>query len=150
LDALLPFDEPYSIPPSTALLLRDARMRNRRIIAVGTSVARALEAAAGLDGSVRAGQGVATQRIGSGSRLRVVDAMLSGTHEPDTSHHELLRAFLDDETLARMDWELNLRGYRTHEFGDSVFVERIEHPSCHIGRTSFVKVVTEITREYNR
>ena len=150
LDALLPFDEPYSIAPSTALSVRDARAQNGRIIAVGTSVARALEAAAGLDGSVRVGQGVATQRIGSGSRLRVVDAMLSGTHEPDTSHHELLRAFLDDETLARMDWELNLRGYRTHEFGDSVFVERIEHPSCHIGRTSFVKVVTEITREYNR
>jgi len=149
LDALLPFDEPYSIPPSTALSVRDARAQNGRIIAVGTSVARALEAAAGLDG-VRVGQGVATQRIGSGSRLRVVDAMLSGTHEPDTSHHELLHAFLDDETLARMDRELNLRGYRTHEFGDSVFVERIEHPSCHIGRTSFVKVVTEITREHNR
>ena len=150
LDALLPFDEPYSIPPYTALSVHDARTQNGRIIAVGTSVARALEAAAGLDGSVRAGQGVATQRIGSGSRLRVVDAILSGTHEPDTSHHELLRAFVDDETLARMDWELNLRGYRTHEFGDSVFMERIEHPSCHIGRTSFVKVVTEITREYNR
>ena len=139
LDALLPFDEPYSIPQATALLLRDARMRNRRIIAIGTSVVRALEDTAGLDGSVRAGEGMATQRIGSGSRLRVVDAMLSGTHEPGTSHRELLRAFLDDETLARMDWELNLRGYRTHEFGDSVFVERIEHPSCHIGRTALVR-----------
>jgi S-adenosylmethionine:tRNA ribosyltransferase-isomerase len=128
LDALLPFDEPYSIPPYTVLSVHDAQAQNGRIIAVGTTVARALEAAAGLDGSVRAGEGVATQRIGSGSRLRVVDAMLSGTHEPDTSHHELLRAFLDDETLAEMDWELNLRGYRTHEFGDSVFVKRIEHP----------------------
>jgi S-adenosylmethionine:tRNA ribosyltransferase-isomerase len=128
LDAMLPFDEPYSIPASIVLSVRDARAQNGRIIAVGTSVARALEAAAGLDGSVRAGQGVATQRIEGGSRLRVVDAMLSGTHEPDTSHHELLRAFLDEETLARMDWELNLRAYRTHEFGDSVFVERIERP----------------------
>jgi S-adenosylmethionine:tRNA ribosyltransferase-isomerase len=145
LDALLPFDEPYFIPPSTALSLRDARKRNGRIIAVGTSVVRALEAAAGLDSSVRAGDGVATQRIGSASRLRVVDAILSGTHEPDTSHHELLHAFVDDETLAQMDWELNLCDYRTHEFGDSVLVERIEHPSaCHIGRSSFVKVVTEI------
>jgi len=114
-------------------------MKNRRIIAVGTSVVRTLEDAAGLDGSVRAGEGVATGRVGNGSRLRVVDAMLSGTHEPGTSHHELLRAFVDDGTLARIDWELNLRGYRTHEFGDSVFVERIEHPSCHIGRTALVR-----------
>jgi len=126
LDALLPFDEPYCIPPSTASAIRDAQEHNGRVIAIGTSVVRALEDAAGPDGSLRAGERVATQRIGSGSRLRVVDAMLSGTHEPGTSHRELLRAFLDDETLARMDWELDLRGYRTHEFGDSVFVERIE------------------------
>src|SRR5258707_9712080 len=110
-------------------------MQNGRIIAVGTSVVRTLEDAAGLDGSVRAGEGVATRRIGSGSRLRVVDAMLSGTHEPGTSHHELLHAFVDDETLARIDWELNLRGYRTHEFGDSVFVERIERPFVRAGLT---------------
>ena len=133
LDARLPFDEPYSIPPSTALSVRDARAQNGRIIAVGTSVVRALEDAAGFDGSVRPGEGMATQRIGSGSRLRVVDAMLSGTHEPGTSHHELLHAFVDDETLARLDWELNLGGYRTHEFGDSVFVERIERPFVRAG-----------------
>ena len=41
--------------------------------------------------------GLATQRIGSASRLRVVDAILSGTHEPGTSHYELLRAFADEE-----------------------------------------------------
>src|SRR5262249_25138127 len=84
-----------------------------------------LEDAAQLDGSVRAGEGLATQRIGSASRLRVVDAILSGTHEPGTSHYELLRAFVDEETLGRMDHELNMRGYRTHEFGDSVLVQRI-------------------------
>jgi len=129
LDARLPFDEPYCIPPSTASAIRDAQMRHGRVIAIGTSVVRALEDASRLDGSVQAGQGVATQRIGSGSRLRVVDAMLSGTHEPGTSHHELLRAFLDDEGLAHLDGELNLRGYRTHEFGDSVFLERVERSS---------------------
>ena len=56
--------------------------------------------------------------------FRVVDALLSGTHERGSSHHELLRAFADDETIDRMDQELNARGYLTHEFGDSVFVER--------------------------
>ena len=53
----------------------------------------------------------------------VVDAVLSGAHERGTSHYELLRAFLDDGTLAEIDGELEARGYRTHEFGDSVFVE---------------------------
>ena len=124
LDALLPFDEPYCIPPTTARAVSQARARGERIIAIGTTVVRALEHAAELDGSVRAGAGLATQRIGSASRLCVVDAILSGTHEPGTSHYDLLNAFVDEETLRRMDRALNTLDYRTHEFGDSVFVER--------------------------
>ena len=85
---------------------------------------RALEHAAALDGSVRAGENVATQRLGSTSRLRVVDAILSGTHEPGTSHYDLLRAFSDDATLSRVDRELDEQDYRTHEFGDSLFIAR--------------------------
>jgi S-adenosylmethionine:tRNA ribosyltransferase-isomerase len=50
--------------------------------------------------------------------------MWSGTHEPGTSHHELLRAFLSDAELTRLMTELNMREYRTHEFGDSVLVSR--------------------------
>src|SRR5438132_14431103 len=73
----------------------------------------------------RAGsQGVATQRLGPTSRLRVVDAILSGTHEPGSSHYELLRAFADEATLRRADRELEAGGYRTHEFGGSVLIER--------------------------
>ena len=53
-----------------------------------------------------------------------MDAILSGTHEPGTSHYELLRAFADDRTLGRMDQELDAHAYRTHEFGDSVFLAR--------------------------
>ncbi|MGH9673427.1 MAG: S-adenosylmethionine:tRNA ribosyltransferase-isomerase [Bryobacteraceae bacterium] len=124
LDALLPFDEPYRVPRSTALAVSRARLRGGRVIAIGTTVVRGLEHAAAPDGSVRAGTGLATQRIGSATRLRVVDAILSGTHEPGTSHYELLHAFADEDTLRRMDEELNMRGYRTHEFGDSIFVER--------------------------
>jgi S-adenosylmethionine:tRNA ribosyltransferase-isomerase len=124
LDALLPFDEPYRIPPSTALLIQSAQARRARIIAVGTSVVRALEhAAASNNGTVPAGEGLATQKIGVSTELRVVTALLSGTHEPGTSHYELLRAFTADRTLQRMDDELNARNYRTHEFGDSVFLE---------------------------
>jgi S-adenosylmethionine:tRNA ribosyltransferase-isomerase len=124
LDRLLPFDEPYEIPESTALALKRAKRRGGRVIAVGTSVVRALEHAATPDGMVRSGVGIATEHLGVTSQLRVVDAILSGTHEPGTSHYELLRAFVDDATLARANAELDSAGYRTHEFGDSVLIER--------------------------
>jgi S-adenosylmethionine:tRNA ribosyltransferase-isomerase len=124
LDSLLPFEEPYWIPPTTARAVRETRQRGGRIIAIGTTVARALEHAALLDGSVRARAGLATERIDGSSRLRVVDAVLSGTHEPGTSHYDLLRAFVDEDTLRCMDREMNAHDYRTHEFGDSVFVAR--------------------------
>lgn len=120
LDALLPFDEPYRISGRTAWELRQAR----RIVAIGTTVVRALEHAAARDGGVRPGDGVATQRIGPSTHLRVVDAILSGTHERGSSHYELLRAFADEDTLGRIDAALNEHDYRTHEFGDSVFLER--------------------------
>ncbi|HEX8118132.1 MAG TPA: S-adenosylmethionine:tRNA ribosyltransferase-isomerase, partial [Pyrinomonadaceae bacterium] len=99
LDRLLPFDEPYRIPFATVRAVERAKARGGRVVAVGTTVVRALEHAASVHGRVRAGDGVATQRLGPESRLRVVDAILSGTHEAGTSHYELLRAFLDDETL---------------------------------------------------
>jgi S-adenosylmethionine:tRNA ribosyltransferase-isomerase len=84
---------------------------------------RALEHAAAWNGTVPSGEGLATQKIGASSRLRLVTAMLSGTHEPGTTHYELLRAFAADRTLEGMDRELNAHNYRTHEFGDSVFLE---------------------------
>lgn len=123
LDRRLPFDEPYRIPPATARAVHRTRARRGRVIAVGTTVVRALEHAAGYDGRVRAGDGLATQRIGAVTHLRVVDVLLTGTHEPGTSHYELLRAFMDGATLGRVYDELEARGYRTHEFGDSVLIE---------------------------
>lgn len=69
---------------------------------------------------------MATQRIGPATVLRVVDALLSGTHEPGASHHQVLRAFADDATLERAHGALEALGYRTHEFGDSVLVERTQ------------------------
>ena len=122
LDQLLPFDEPYHIPLATAEAVELTRRRGGRVIAVGTTVVRALEAAATDDGHLRSGDGVAKGKIGHATKLRVVDAILSGTHEPGTSHYELLRAFLEDSTLERATSELIARGYRTHEFGDSVLI----------------------------
>ncbi len=124
LDRLLPLDEPYDIPVSTAASIEACRSRGGRVIAIGTTVVRALEHASRANGSVRPGRGIATQRIGRLSVLRCVDAIVSGTHEPGTSHYELLRAFQDDDVLGQMASEVNARGYRTHEFGDSVWLER--------------------------
>jgi S-adenosylmethionine:tRNA ribosyltransferase-isomerase len=145
LDARLPFDEPYAIPPSTARLINRALAqkdrargdpaRGSRIVAIGTSVVRALEDAGARPGSIRPGERLATGKIGPHSLLRVADAILTGTHERGSSHYELLRAFASDETLDRVDLELERSCYRTHEFGDSLFLERsrrdvmVLHPS---------------------
>ncbi len=130
LDALLPLPEPYRIPASTALSIRRARARGGRIIAIGTTVVRALEHSAGIfNGNVPAGERIATQRIDASTSLRVVDAIVSGTHEPGTSHYDLLHAFASDEALADIDQQLNAYDYRTHEFGDSVFIENQRRPA---------------------
>ncbi len=140
LDALLPLDEPYSIAPSTAALVLATRRRGGRIVAVGTTVVRALEDAAARHGRVRAGEAVATLRIGPRTKLRVVDAILTGQHEPGTSHYELLRAFQPDTVLRRIVREAERHGYRTHEFGDSLLVARpratISQPRQRSGRSS--------------
>lgn len=124
LDRLLPFDESYRIPAATEQALRRACVEDRRVIAIGTTVVRAIEHAAACFGGVAAGDGVANQRIGAQTRLRVVDAILSGTHEPGTSHYDLLHAFARESVLRRADRALDAQRFRTHEFGDSVLIER--------------------------
>lgn len=124
LDRRLPFDEPYRIPVATEEAIAAALCEGRRIVAIGTTVVRALEHSAATFGSVAAGESVANIRIGAETQLRVVDVLLSGTHEPGTSHYELLQAFADKSALRRADDALESAGYRTHEFGDSVLIER--------------------------
>jgi S-adenosylmethionine:tRNA ribosyltransferase-isomerase len=123
LDRRLPLPEPYEIPVCTSKAIAGARASGRRVIAVGTSVVRAIEHAATAEGAVKSGRGIADQRIGPSTRLRVVDAILSGTHEPATSHYELLRAFIGADALAGVSRELEAHQYLTHEFGDSVFID---------------------------
>jgi len=130
LDARLPFDEPYHLPAATVAAVHTARERGDRVVAIGTTVARALEHAGAQAGGIRAGPGIATNRLGRSTPLRVVDVLVSGTHEPGSSHHELLRAFVGAATLDRIDAALESFAYRTHEFGDSVLVERAVAPRC--------------------
>ena len=117
LDARLPFDEPYRIPAATAAAILRTRTSGGRVVAVGTTVVRALEHSGG-----RSGDGVADQRIGPGTRLSIVDAILSGTHAPEESHYQMLRAFHGDDVLAQAEAALEASSYRTHEFGDSVLI----------------------------
>jgi S-adenosylmethionine:tRNA ribosyltransferase-isomerase len=108
----------------TALAIKQAKLKGGRIVAIGTTVVRALESAANADGSVRAGEVVATGRIVRETRLHVVDAILTGVHEPGESHFELLRAFASDAVLDQISAALVEHGYRAHEFGDSMLIER--------------------------
>lgn len=140
LDARLPLPEPYHLPAGTVAAIAATRERGGRVVAIGTTVARALEdGAAGQGGARRAGglqagEGLATLRLGPQTPLRVVDVLVSGTHEPGSSHHELLRAFTTDAVLERAARALQAWGYRTHEFGDSVWLERSQAREHAAGR----------------
>lgn len=118
LDRRFPLDERYSVPAETVRAI--ARTRGR-VVAVGTTVVRALESAAE-SGTLRAGSGVATLRLDASSTPRVVHAVMSGMHEPGTSHFELLSAFAPAKLLARASEHAAARGYLAHEFGDSCLV----------------------------
>ena len=122
---------------STVAAIEAARRRGRRVVALGTTVTRALEHAA-RGGTLRPGPGLADQRIGPQTQLRRVDAIVSGTHEPGTSHYELLRAFASDAVLRPAAHELEAQGYLTHEFGDSVLI-RAQRPvgrKCEVRRAA--------------
>ena len=123
LDRRLPLDEPYRIPEATVEAIERTAAEGGRVIALGTTVTRAVEHAAS-GGELQAGTGVATQHIGPATELRAIDAIVSGVHEPGESHYELLRAFAGDTVLRRMSITLEEHDYRTHEFGDSVLLER--------------------------
>lgn len=120
LDAQLPLPERYDIPARTVAAITAARARGARIIAVGTTVVRALEGAAleHGDGVLRPGPGETALVVTAATQLRVVDALLTGMHAPSESHYRLLRAFLPEALLERA-WDAALgAGYRSHEFGD--------------------------------
>ena len=87
-------------------------------MAVGTTVVRALETAARPDGTVAAGRGYTRLRIADGHALRGVDGLLTGLHEPEASHLDLLSALVAPPVLESAYAEAVERGYLWHEFGD--------------------------------
>jgi S-adenosylmethionine:tRNA ribosyltransferase-isomerase len=122
LDRALPWPERYEIPRAAVDAIAQARHRRGRVIAVGTTVVRALESAAQADGDVSAGGGVATLRLDAGYRLRVVDGLISGLHVPGESHFELLSAFVPRERLARALALAAAHGLSSHELGDACLI----------------------------
>ncbi len=120
LDALLPLPERYEIPAATIAAIANTR---GRVVAVGTTVVRALEGcAASHGGELVAGAGVTDLVIGAGFRPRVVDGIYTGMHEPGTSHYALLQAFAPRAVLDRAHAFAEEHGYVGHEFGDSNLV----------------------------
>jgi S-adenosylmethionine:tRNA ribosyltransferase-isomerase len=118
LDRALPWPERYEIPERTARLVAQTRANGGRIIAIGTTVVRALEASAIAHGHVVAGDGIATLRLDATYRLRVVDGLVSGLHVPGESHFDLLSAFAPRERLARAIEQAAAHGLSSHELGD--------------------------------
>lgn len=129
LDRRLPLAEPYRIPGATADAVARTRARGGRVIAVGTTVTRALEDAVQADGRVPPGPGLAVNHLGAETPLRVVDGIITGVHEPGTSHFELLRAFVADELLGAIAGALDRLGYLGHDFGDAVLLPRLDRAS---------------------
>jgi S-adenosylmethionine:tRNA ribosyltransferase-isomerase len=123
LDALLPLPERFEIPEETVAAVREARADGRRVIAVGTTVARALEgASAARGGELRAGSGTTDLILRSDFRPRVVDGLLTGMHDPTESHFQLLEAFAPPSLLRRAHAHAEGAGYLCHEFGDSSLI----------------------------
>src|SRR5438552_13874021 len=111
-------EEEFFISQITAEKVNSARENGGRVIAVGTTVVRALESVADADGYVNEKQGYTRLTINSRHRLKAVDGLLTGLHEPEASHLDLLSAFLPAEQIRAAYEEAIARKYLWHEFGD--------------------------------
>jgi S-adenosylmethionine:tRNA ribosyltransferase-isomerase len=137
-----PYAEWYRVPEATARLVEHTRAHGGRVIAVGTTVVRALESAVGADGRIRAAEGwtelIIRPSVGAGATgarrdgevgttgrpggtragVRVVDGLLTGWHEPRASHLMMLEAIAGRRLLDACYAQALSAGYLWHEFGD--------------------------------
>jgi S-adenosylmethionine:tRNA ribosyltransferase-isomerase len=118
-----PYPEPFDVPPATARLVNLTRASGGRVIAAGTTVVRALESAAlaarGTQHAITAAAGWTDHVVTPETGLVVVDALLTGLHEPRSSHLRMLAAFAGPDLLRRCYTAAIQCGYLWHEFGDS-------------------------------
>ena len=115
--------ERYSIPAATVEEIRSARQRGGRVIAVGTTTTRTLEYAADADGNVAAGCGEADIYIFPGYRFKVVDALITNFHLPESTLLMLVSAFAGHEYALAAYREAVARGFRFYSYGDAMLIE---------------------------
>ncbi len=113
-----PYPERFTVPATTARIIDQARAADGRIIAVGTTVVRAVESAVGHDGQVHAVDGWTDLMITPERGVSVVDGLLTGWHEPEATHLFMLEAVAGRAALELAYPEAIAAGYRWHEFGD--------------------------------
>jgi S-adenosylmethionine:tRNA ribosyltransferase-isomerase len=117
-----PAPEPFEVPPATARLVNMTHAAGGRVIAVGTTVTRALESAATDPGEVHAVAGWTDVVLGPDRPVRVVDGLITGWHDAGASHLLLLEAVAGPELIAAAYREAIDNGYLWHEFGDSALL----------------------------
>jgi S-adenosylmethionine:tRNA ribosyltransferase-isomerase len=114
-----PYPERFRVPVETARLVNATRRWGGRVIAVGTTVVRALETAARPDGTIEPAEGWTHLVVTPERGLRAVDGLVTGWHEPGASHLRLLEAVAGRELVERSYRTALDHGYLWHEFGDS-------------------------------
>ncbi len=114
-----PQPERFAVPDTTARQVNLTRAWGGRVVAVGTTVTRALESAADGDGIARAASGWTELVLGPQRPARVVDGLITGWHAPGASHLRLLQAVAGAELVAQAYDEALRERYLWHEFGDS-------------------------------
>jgi len=113
-----PYPERYRVPASTARLVEATRRWGGRVVAIGTTVVRALETVARADGTVEAGEGWTALVVTPARGVRVIDGLLTGWHEPEASHLDMLEAVAGRPLVYRSYAAALQAGYLWHEFGD--------------------------------
>jgi S-adenosylmethionine:tRNA ribosyltransferase-isomerase len=114
-----PYPERFAVGATAAARVNAARGDGGRVIAVGTTVARALESAAAPDGTVAAAAGWTSLTITPERGVRAVDGLITGWHDPDASHLLLLEAVAGRALVGRSYAAAAALRYSRHEFGDS-------------------------------
>ena len=114
-----PFPEEYEVSEFTARMVNMTRAAGGRVIAVGTTVVRALETVAQPGGAVRAGGGWTSLVIDPERGVHAVDGLITGWHEPEASHLMMLEAIAGRDLLERSYATSLAEGYLWHEFGDT-------------------------------
>ena len=117
-----PFPEQFEVPDTTAALVAAVRGWGGRVVAVGTTVVRALETVARTDRTIEPGSGWTSLVITPKRGLRAVDGLITGWHDPEASHLALLEAAAGRDLLRRSYESALSNGYLWHEFGDSHMV----------------------------